>query len=120
MRNLLVSFALAAVVALAADITGTWNFTVETDAGTGNPVFNLKQDGDKLTGTYKGLFGEANVTGTVKGNEVVIEWRAEQVNGNIRYVGTLGSDAKTMKGKVTFGEMGSGTFTAVKNEKGAA
>jgi hypothetical protein len=113
MRKLLLSFAFAAAVAFGAEITGTWNFSVETDAGSGNPVFHLKQDGEKLTGTYKGLLGEADVTGSVKGNEVVIEWQNEQV-GRIRYTGTLDADAASMKGKVLFGNAGSGTFTARK------
>ena len=30
----------------------------ETEAGSGNPSFNFKQEGEKLTGKYKGLLGE--------------------------------------------------------------
>jgi hypothetical protein len=113
MRKLLVWLAFTAAAALGADISGTWNFTVETDAGSGNPVFNVKQEGEKLTGTYKGLLGEANVTGSVNANEVVIEWDNEQV-GRIRYTGTVSSDATRMKGKVVLGNAGTGTFTAIR------
>src|SRR5262249_50860484 len=38
------------------DVTGAWSLTVETEAGSGNPSFNFKQEGEKLTGKYKGAF----------------------------------------------------------------
>jgi hypothetical protein len=52
------------------DVTGDWEFTVETSEGSGDPSFSFKQDGEKLTGRYKGLFGEADLTGTVKGDKI--------------------------------------------------
>ena len=114
MLRLLLWFALAGALASGSEVTGTWNFAVETDAGSGNPVFTLKQEGEKLSGTYKGMLGEAAVTGSVKGREVTIEFDHERVNGKIRYTGTLDADSKSMKGKVAFGDAGSGTFTAAK------
>jgi len=52
------------------DVTGTWELTVETPQGTGNPTIVLKQEGEKLTGVYKGRFGEVNLQGSVKGNDI--------------------------------------------------
>src|SRR5215217_6573918 len=43
--------------ALAADATGTWKWTVERDGNTSERVVKLKQEGDKLTGTYLGRQG---------------------------------------------------------------
>jgi len=40
------------------NVTGAWLFQVETPNGTGSPTFNFKQEGEKLTGQYKGAFGE--------------------------------------------------------------
>jgi hypothetical protein len=95
------------------DVTGTWNFEVETSAGSGNPTFNLKQDGEKLTGRYKGALGEADLTGTVKGNQVEFSFKITgQVEGTVVYSGT--TDGKTMKGKAKFAELGEGTFTGKK------
>lgn len=51
-----------------ADVSGKWTAQVDTDMGSGEPTFVLKQVGDKLTGTYSGQLGEAPVTGTVKGD----------------------------------------------------
>jgi opacity protein-like surface antigen len=51
-------FALLAVAAWAADITGTWTGTV---SGGGNDfplTYTFKQDGDKFTGTVTGPQGD--------------------------------------------------------------
>ena len=102
-------------LALLVDVSGTWNFTVETDQGSGNPTFVLKQDGEKLTGTYTGLFGKADVTGAVKGDSIEIRFSVDAGGQSIAvvYTGTIES-ATRMKGKVQFGELGSGTWTAKK------
>ena len=79
-----------------ANIDGKWYFSVTTPTGTGNPVFTFKLDGNKLTGTYSGFFGEAPVTGTVKGNDVEIKYTMRgsltiykgKVDGN-KIVGTV-------------------------------
>lgn len=101
----------------AAEVSGKWDLTVETSAGTGNPEFTFKQDGEKLTGTYKGLFGEAAVTGSLKGHAITFSFKAEgQGQGAIiAYSGTV--DGATMKGKVQLGELGEGTFTGKKQAK---
>ena len=55
----------APLLAAGFDISGTWEFNVETSAGSGSPSFVFTQSGEKLTGTYNGLFGKAELTGTV-------------------------------------------------------
>jgi hypothetical protein len=111
MLRLLTSFLLLAFSAFAADVTGTWNFEVNTDAGNGSPKFVLKQDGDKITGTYSGALGEAKVTGTVKGNEVTLEFNA---GAAVVYIGTLDETGKKMSGSVDLGGQATGTFKGEK------
>ena len=98
-----------------ADVAGTWNITVDIGGNTGTPSVALKQDGEKLTGTYSSqVFGEQKVTGTIKGNAITFEFTAS-LEGNtvkVTYSGTV--DKATMKGKVALGELGEGTFTAKK------
>src|SRR5678816_27545 len=67
---LVLAISLAGRAPVQVDVTGTWDFQVETPQGSGTPVFTFKQEGEKLTGQYKGLLGEAALTGTVKGNEI--------------------------------------------------
>src|SRR5262245_34099468 len=53
------------------DVSGEWTFTVQSDAGTSTPAVTLKQNGEKLTGHYSSmLVGEAELTGTVKGQNI--------------------------------------------------
>jgi hypothetical protein len=110
-------FLLAAALAFAADITGKWRFTVETEMGSGTPTFVLKQDGEKVSGTYSGQLGEAPVAGTVKGDNVELQLEVAPQGDKIvvKYSGTLDGDDK-MKGSVEFGSLGKGTFTAERDK----
>jgi len=98
-----------------ANITGLWNFNVESQLGSGTPTFTFKQDGEKLTGTYQGALGEAPVTGTIKGGDVKFTFKVNLQDEEIivTYTGKVeGKDS--MKGTVKFGELGEGTWTAKK------
>lgn len=105
---------LATPPAFAADtakVAGDWNLTVEGPNGTGTPTANFKQDGENLTGTYKGRFGESPLNGSIKGNAIKFTVSITTPNGDIQleYAGTV--DGDSMKGTVKFGEMGQGSFT---------
>lgn len=95
-------------------VSGRWKLKVESSRGPGAPTFTFEQDGEKLSGQYKGTFGGAAVTGTVKGNEIEFSYPG-YVNGEktvVSYYGTI--EGSSMKGKVEFGEKGkygTGTFT---------
>ena len=114
MKNVLAMLILVAGLALAADVNGTWNVTVDIQGNTGTPTFVLKQDGEKLTGNYSGLLGDAPITGTIKGDQV--EWsfdvKSDQVTGKIMYRGTV--SGTKMSGKLSLGDMGEGTWTATR------
>jgi hypothetical protein len=97
----------------AVNVTGSWDVEVQTDQGSGNPAFTFKQEGEKLTGTYKGMFGESPLTGTVKGDKIEFSFKVTgQLEGTLTYTGT--TDGKTMKGKVSLAGLGEGTFTGKK------
>ena len=99
----------------ALDLTGTWNAKVELSTGqSGSPTFVLKQDGEKLTGTYSGALGDAPIKGTIKGNEITIDF--EVSGAQIHYAGKVDSDGKKMQGTVDYGGQASGTFTATKKQ----
>lgn len=99
----------------AKNVTGNWKLTVESDNGTTNPSVTLKQNGEELTGTYHGRFGDSPLKGTLKGSDIKFTIKVE-VQGQeviLDYAGKLESDT-TMKGTVSFGDFGNGTFTAKK------
>jgi hypothetical protein len=95
-------FAIAA--AIGADLSGTWQFSVDLDnGGHGDPTFVFEQKDGNLTGTYKGLLGEHKVTGTVTGNKAVFGFEFEQEGNKAKatYTGTL-EGATKMTGTVEF------------------
>jgi hypothetical protein len=59
------------VSTFAADISGQWTASFDTQIGTQNYTYTFKVDGEKLTGTAKSQNGETPITdGTVKGDEI--------------------------------------------------
>lgn len=114
MKRLLLLFAMAAT-AFAADITGTWQFQVDSDMGTGTPTFTFKQTDTQLTGTYKGQLGEAPVTGKVEGDKVEFSIEVAPAGDKIlvKYSGVLDGATK-IKGTVDFGGQAKGTFSGTK------
>jgi hypothetical protein len=96
--------------AQAADLDGTWNLKVTSPMGSGTPVFKLKQAGNKLSGDYKGTFGEAPVKGSVDGNSFTM--KIPQSGQWIVYTGTFAGN--TMKGTIDFAGQGNGDFTGTR------
>jgi hypothetical protein len=96
----------------AVNVTGAWVFEVETSAGSGSPTMTFKQEGEKLTGQYSGQLGELPLTGTVKDSKISFQMDVlvEGTNLTIVYSGTVEKDS--MKGTVSLGQAGDGTFTA--------
>src|SRR5215470_9849683 len=88
-----------------SNVSGNWAFEVQTDQGSGSPSFTFKQDGEKLTGTYKGAFGEGPVDGTVKGNAISfsVKVNAQGQDLVVVYTGTIENGA--MKGTVKLGDL---------------
>jgi hypothetical protein len=102
------------LVAQGVNVTGEWAFSVQTDQGAGTPTITFKQDGEKLTGKYNGQLGQADLTGTVKGNAIHFTFTID-VQGQsapVTYDGTV--EKNTMKGKMDIAGMVNGTFTATK------
>jgi hypothetical protein len=102
--------------AAKVDVTGAWIFTVESAAGKSNPTLTFTQDGEKLTGQYSSqLMGEAKLAGTVKGQaiEFVVSASVQGAQVELKYSGTVESK-DSMKGTLSAGDLGGGTFTAVR------
>lgn len=98
--------------AVGMNITGDWSVAVETAAGSGNPSFTFKQEGEALTGMYKGQLGEGPLTGMVKGADVkfTIKVNVQGQDLTIVYTGKI-ENKDSMKGTVMLGDLGEGTWT---------
>ena len=115
MKLIFLTLLLATTSLFAADVNGKWDFAIELDAGSGNPMFEFQQKAEALSGTYTGMLGTAQLTGTVKGSNISFTFDAEFNGEKMRvvYEGTVEGDSK-MKGTVKLGTLGGGTLTAKK------
>jgi hypothetical protein len=101
------------LVGLAADISGTWAMTLETQRGPMETEMSIEQDGEKITVTMEGFQGDEMVgEGTFKDNKA--EWSVTmstpQGDFTISYTGTLEDD--TLSGEAEFGDFGTMEWTA--------
>jgi len=91
--------------ALAAeDATGTWKWSATFNNNTVESTLKMKQEGEKLTGTYIGRNNTESPIedGMIKGDAVSFKI-VREFNGNkftMKYSGTLSGD--TIKGKSEF------------------
>ncbi len=86
--------------ATAANITGTWEVTIyyQPDDSDYRATYVLKQEGEKITGEYQGMYGPADVTGTIKSNDVTLSVTVKGTTA--QFLGKVTS-ATTMSGMVT-------------------
>ena len=98
-RNTVVLTILAAGLALtawAADLTGQWTATFNTQIGDQHYTYTFKVDGEKLTGTAKNDRGTTDITnGTIKGDQISFD-ESLDFNGQtipIKYTGTVSGDS---------------------------
>ena len=105
---------LLALTALAADVTGKWTAEMQgRDGQTMTTTFNLKADGNTLTGTVSGRMGETDITnGKIDGDNVSFDV-VREFNGNtitLHYKGTVSGD--TINFKIEGGRGPAREFTA--------
>ena len=95
------------------DITGTWRMTMEMEVGRATPQIEFKQNEGKLSGTYTGRYGSSPVSGEIDGRSfkfsVGMETTTLLFRGDVKDDGTLA-------GTADFGEIGSVTWTAVRDK----
>ena len=104
-----------AMSVMAADISGSWSVTLETDGGAGMMNINLVQEGEELKGTVSGDVGEAPVTGKVENNSVTFSHDLPNYGVSASYSGEI--DGNTIKGSVDFASGAAlGSFTAQRKE----
>jgi hypothetical protein len=95
------------------DLTGKWQFTVQSEAGSGTPLVTITQKGDSLTGRYSSsALGERDFKGTVKDGKFEFSFGAESggMSFTMNFAGKVdGPDA--ISGAIDFSGYGEGTFS---------
>ncbi len=100
--------------AAPVNVAGQWNVSLELGSIVGHPTLDLKQDGEKLTGTYRGRYGAAPLEGAVKENQIgfTVTMNAEGQEVSGYFSGTV--DGDKMSGSVEFEGAGEGTWSATR------
>jgi hypothetical protein len=96
-------------------VAGKWVITLVSENFTATSGLELKQDGEKITGTYtSSRYGPSPLEGTLKGRaiEFAFTLNAEGTSVAMSYKGEVAADGQTMKGKASLGDMGEATWTA--------
>jgi len=105
----------ASFYALAVDISGTWDMTIQTDRGDWNTELTIEQEGEKIKVTMPGWQGDQiEGEGTVKDNKIEFTFNISTQRGDfsITYTGTVEGD--TMSGEAEMGDFGTMQWTAKK------
>ncbi len=118
--SVVVIMGLAAVAALAADVSGTWKASMPGRGGqTMDVTFQFKVDGDTLTGSQSTQMGETEITeGKVAGDKISFKIKRE-FNGNTRvmvYEGTVSGNEIQFKQTMEGMDRPPREFTAKKAE----
>lgn len=120
-KTALVALALVASVAAARiaahDLTGTWDFEVITENGTGTPTVKLKQEGLVLSGTYESrMMGVRAIKGSVKGDSLKFDLAPSGDAGIVLSFNGVIVDADHVKGMVDFAGQGGAAFTGTRKK----
>jgi hypothetical protein len=112
----LVATTYAQTPAAPVNVAGKWQVAMELSIGTSNPVLTLKQDGDKITGTYAGRYGESKLTGklgTDRQLQFQVALEAEGQSAAMYFAGEVAADGQMItKGTVQIDGLGEGTWVA--------
>jgi hypothetical protein len=100
------------------NVAGNWSMTLEMSMGTGTPTLVLKQDAEKITGSYTGRYGTFALEGTIKERTIIFSFTmaAEGESVLMTFTGEVAADAQTMKGKAALGDMGEATWSAKRDK----
>ncbi len=97
-------------------LTGKWDMSLDMSMGQSKPTLVVKQDGQKITGTYTGRYGTFPIEGSLKGTaisfSVTIDVSSEKVE--MTFTGDVAPDGQSMKGDADLAQAGDGTWMAVR------
>jgi hypothetical protein len=94
------------------DISGDWQITVNSPMGPRTTPLSLKQEGEKVTGSFKSQAGELPVSGTLVGDDLKLAFTLN-VQGNPIDITLTGKvTGASIAGMADFGGLGEGEFTA--------
>jgi len=103
----------------AIDISGKWIMTLNLEMGQATPALVLKQDGEKITGTYTGRYGTFELKGTLKVRALQFgfQMNADGQSVAMSFAGEVAADGESIvKGTATLEGLGDATWTAKRDK----
>jgi len=102
-------------VTAAYNVAGQWDVQMNFAASTVMQTLVIEQDGSLLNGTHYASRAARNLTGELHGNEILFRssYTREGVRLNFEFSGIV--TASRMEGKVSLGEYGAATWSAVRH-----
>jgi hypothetical protein len=101
---MIMCFFTVCVAAMAIDVTGKWNTTLNSQDGSINLLYTFKADGDKLTGTVSSGTSESTIdNGQIKGSEIsfTVNRGGEEINNHgTVYKDSIGLDVENTGFKI--------------------
>ena len=88
----------------AAKVAGAWEMSMQGPQGPVTQTLTIQQDGNKITGTLKGMRGDSPLDGTLDGNNITFSVKRTTPNGDVTqtYTGTVSGDS--ISGTVKMGQ----------------
>jgi hypothetical protein len=101
-------------------VAGDWELTIQSPTGTRSMPLTLKQEGETVTGLFKGPQGELPVKGTFIGDELKFDFSIP-IQGSSIDISMSGKVAnETVSGTAQFGGFGEGPFTMKRPDQTAS
>jgi hypothetical protein len=102
-------------------VAGNWDVTINSPQGANTSLVVFKQDGDKISGVFKGRAGELPFEGgTLTGNELKFSFTINTQGMQLPITLTGKVEGETMSGKADFGGFAEGDWTAKRASADAA
>lgn len=113
-----VTLAAAASAAVLHDLTGRWMLAVVTENGTGYPVLDIRQEGDRISGSYSSnAMGTRSIQGTVRGDTVSFALSASGMGEGVVLTYTAHIvTPDSLNGYVDFAGQGGAPFTGTRQK----
>src|SRR5262245_21201635 len=95
-------------------LTGRWAMELNMSMGQSTPALTLKQDGEKITGTYTSRYGTFPLEGTLKVRAVqlYVTISVEGMQVDMAFTGEVAADGQSMKGEADVGQAGDAAWVA--------
>jgi hypothetical protein len=109
MKTLIALMAAALVSTTAATVGGTWSMSIDSPHGNMKTSLTLKQDGTKVTGTFRSQMPDMTVEGTFENGTLKVE-TSDSAEHKLIFSAKL-KDDDTLAGYIS-SEMGDMKWTA--------